>query len=466
MSDLNVNTSSQIQSQAAGTRDSFGSTFGVIAAAAGSAIGLGNIWKFPYITGMNGGAAFIIVYLICIAVIGLPVMLSEFIIGRKAQKNAIGSFKKLAPGTPWFLTGWMGVLAAFSILSFYGVVAGWSLYYIAKSLTGSLAGLTPEQMGGLFGGFITGASGPIIWQLIFMFLTGYIVYAGVKGGIEKYSKILMPLLLAIIIILDIRAITLPGAGAGLEFLFKPDFSKLTAAGVLVALGHAFFSLSLGMGTMITYGSYISKKENLGTTALQVTIADTVIALLAGIAIFPAVFAFGIDPAYGAGLAFVTLPNIFNLMPGSMIWSTLFFLLLAVAALTSAISILECVVAYFSEDLNMSRHKATWIATIAISIVGIFASLSMGPMSDVKILMGKNIFDTLDWISANLLLPLGGLFITLFVGWVWGPTRSKEELSNEGTLPVSYLNVFIFLCRYLAPIAIAIVFLNGIGVIKF
>lgn len=464
MSDLNLNTNTQTETQA-GTRDSFASTFGVIAAAAGSAIGLGNIWKFPYITGMNGGAAFIIVYLICIAVIGFPVMLSEFLIGRKAEKNAIGSFKKLAPGTPWFLTGWMGFLAAFMILSFYGVVAGWSLYYVVQSVTGTLAGLSPEQMGDFFGGFITGTFGPIIWQVIFMILTGYIVYAGVKNGIEKWSKILMPLLLLLIIVLDVRALTLPGAGGGVDFLFKPDFSKLTAAGVLVALGHAFFSLSLGMGTMITYGSYIGKKENLGTTALQVTIADTVIALLAGIAIFPAVFAFGIEPGAGPGLVFITLPNIFNMMPGGIIWSTLFFILLTVAALTSAISILEVVVAYFSEELNMTRHKATWVATISITIVGFFCSLSLGPMSKFLI-FGKNFFDLMDWTSANLLLPLGGLFITLFVGWVWGPKKTQEELSNKGELSVSYLNIFMFLCRYLAPIAIAVVFLNGVGLLKF
>lgn len=457
-----LNNSQQSQPAA---RDSFASTFGVIAAAAGSAIGLGNIWKFPYITGMNGGAAFIIVYLACIAVIGLPVMLSEFLIGRKGEKNAIGSFKKLAPGTPWFLTGWMGVLAAFMILSFYGVVAGWSLYYVVKSVTGTLSGFSPEQMGEFFGGFISGTFGPIIWQVIFMIATGYIVYAGVKNGIEKWSKILMPLLLLLIIIMDIRAVTLPGAGAGLEFLFKPDFSKLTAAGVLVALGHAFFSLSLGMGTMITYGSYIGKKENLGKTALQVTIADTVIALLAGVAIFPAVFAFGIEPGAGPGLVFITLPNIFNQMPGGIIWSTIFFILLSVAALTSAISILEVVVAYFSEELNMTRHKATAIATVAITIVGVFCSLSLGPMSEV-LFFGKNFFDLMDWTSANLLLPLGGLFITLFVGWVWGPKKTQEELSNQGALGTSYLNLFIFTCRFLAPAAIFIVFLNGIGILKF
>lgn len=446
-------------------RDGFGSRLGIIAAAAGSAIGLGNIWKFPYITGIYGGAAFIIVYLICIAAIGFPVMLSEFIVGRKAQKNAIGSFKKLAPGTPWFLTGWMGVAAAFMILSFYGVVAGWTMEYVVKAITNAFAGQSPDAIGGMFGGFITQVGKPIFWQLIFMALTGWIVVAGVKDGIEKYAKVLMPLLLLIIIILDIRAITLPGAGAGLEFLFKPDWSKISAEAVLVALGHAFFSLSLGMGTMITYGSYISKKEDLGTTAVQVTIADTLIALLAGVAIFPAVFAFGIEPGAGPGLVFVTLPNIFQQMTGGYFFGILFFVLLTVAALTSSISILEVVVAYFSEDLKMDRKKATIIGTISISLVGILTSLSMGEAFPT-LFFGKNFFDLMDWTSANILLPLGGLFITAFVGWKMSKKDVEDEVTSDGTVKAGYLPFFLFLAKFIAPIAIAIVFLNGIGLLKF
>jgi NSS family neurotransmitter:Na+ symporter len=442
-------------------RDSFGSKFGVIAAAAGSAIGLGNIWKFPYITGVYGGAAFIIVYLICIFAIGFPVMLSEFLIGRRAQANAIGAFKKEAPGTPWFLTGWAGIAAAFMVLSFYGVVAGWTLEYIMKAATQSFSGKSPAEIGGLFGGFISSIGRPIFWQIIFMAATGWIVIAGVKDGIEKYSKILMPMLLVIIVILDIRAITLPGSAAGLAFLFKPDWSKISSEGILVALGHAFFSLSLGMGTMITYGSYIGKKENLGETAVQVTIADTLIALLAGVAIFPAVFAFGIEPNVGPGLVFVTLPNVFQQMPGGSIFAILFFLLLAVAALTSSISILEVVVAYFVEDLKLNRRKATILATVAITIIGIPCSLSMGPMSEV-LFFGKNFFDLMDWTSANILLPLSGLFITAFVGWYWGMDKTRKELTNEGTLSVPYLSLFMFLARFIAPAAIAIVFLNGVG----
>ena len=442
-------------------RDSFTGRIGIIAAVAGSAVGLGNIWKFPYITGVYGGGAFVLVYLICIAIIGLPVMLSEFTIGRKAQRNAVGSFKKLAPGKPWFLTGVMGIAAAFMILAFYGVVAGWTLEYLGKAVINSFAGKNPADLEGMFGGFISQIIRPIFWQFVFMGLTCWIVLAGIKGGIEKASKILMPVLLLIIVILDIRAITLPGAGEGLSFLFKPDFSKLSAEGVLSALGHAFFSLSLGMGTLITYSSYMGKNENLGSMAIQCTVADTGIALLAGIAIFPAVFAFGIEPGAGPGLVFITLPNVFQQMPGGYIFSLLFFLLLAVAALTSSISILEVVVAYFSEELKIARRNATIMATIAITIVGIPCSLSMGAMSKVQFL-GKTFFDWLDYIAANILLPIGGLLIVAFVGWYLGYDKTKEEITNEGKLKAAYLPLFLFLAKFIAPLVIAIVFLHGLG----
>ncbi|MDF2545295.1 MAG: sodium-dependent transporter [Anaerosolibacter sp.] len=443
-------------------RDSFGSRFGVIAAAAGSAIGLGNIWKFPYITGVYGGAAFIVVYLICIALIGFPLMLSEFLVGRKSQKNAIGAFKKLAPGTPWYLTGWIGMAAAFVVLSFYGVVAGWCMEYIVKAAANAFAGQSPGQIGGMFGAFISSAAKPVLWQIAFMGLTAWIVVAGIKDGIEKYSKVLMPLLLVLIIILDIRAITLPGAEKGLAFLFKPDWSKITGEAILAALGHAFFSLSLGMGTMITYGSYIHKKENLGETAVQVTLADTFIALLAGVAIFPAVFAFGIEPGAGPSLVFITLPNVFQHMPYGHIFGVLFFILLAVAALTSSISILEVVVAYFVEDLKMSRKKATLIAALIITVIGVFCSLSNGPLAEAKIL-GLTFMDLLMWLSDNLLLPLGGLFITLFVGWYMKKSSVAEELRSEG-VKAGYFEPFIFLTKFVAPILIALVFLKGIGLL--
>ncbi len=450
-----------METMEAAQRDSFGSKLGIIAAVAGSAVGLGNIWKFPYITGIYGGGAFVLVYLICIALIGLPIVLSEFIIGRKAQKNAIGSFKMLAPGTLWFVPGLMGLAAAFMILAFYGVVAGWTLEYLFKALTNSFVGKNPADLEGMFGGFISKLAKPIIWQVIFMALTCSIVLAGIKGGIEKASKMLMPVLSVIIIILDIRAVTLPGASEGLAFLFKPDFSKLTGEGMLNALGHAFFSLSLGMGTLITYSSYMSKKENLATTAVQVTIADTGIALLAGIAIFPAVFAFGIEPGAGPGLVFITLPNVFQQMPGGYVFCIMFFLLLAVAALTSSISILEVVVAYFVEELKLARRAATIMAGLAITIMGIPCSLSMGVWSKAT-LWDKTFFDWLDFIASNVLLPLGGLLIVAFVGWYLGREKTEAEVTNEGALKAGYMPLFMFLAKFVAPVVIAIVFLHGLG----
>lgn len=447
------------------SRDVFSSKFGVIAAAAGSAVGLGNIWKFPYITGVYGGGAFLFVYLGFILLIGLPIMLSEFTIGRKSKSNAFGAFKKLAPGSPWKFVGMLGVAAAFMILAFYGVVAGWSIDYVVKALSDSFASKSPGELETMFFDFTELPVTPILYQLLFMVLTMGIVIVGVKDGIEKYAKFLMPLLVVIIIVLGVRAVTLEGASEGLKFLFYPDFSKLTAEGILSALGHAFFSLSLGMGTLITYGSYINDTNNLTKIAVQVTLADTLIAILAGVAIFPAVFAFGIEPDKGAGLVFITLPNVFQQMPGGYFFSILFFLLLTVAALTSSISILEVVVAYFREELNLKRKMSTVLATILIAIVGVFCSLSMGVLKEYTA-FGLNFFDLLDWISANLLLPLGGLFISLFVGWYLGRKKIEEELAKGAGVVSWLLSVFIFLVKFIAPGAIAIVFLHGLGVFNF
>ncbi len=446
------------------SRDSFSSKFGIIAAAAGSAIGLGNIWRFPYIAGENGGGAFLILYLAFIFVIGIPVMMSELTIGRRAQLNAFGSFKKLAPGKPWYLVGFMGVIAAFMILAFYSTIAGWTLQYLYLSITDAFSGKTQVELTQVYDTFLASSYMPSIWQLIFMLLTGWIVMAGVKNGIEKYTKILMPLLLVIIIILDIRALTLPNSMDGLTFLFKPDFSKITADVVLEALGQAFFSLSIGMGTLITYGSYIRKDNNLGSTAISVSLADTFIAILSGVAIFPAVFAFGIQPDAGTGLVFIVLPNLFSQMTGGYIFALLFFLLLSVAALTSTISVLEVVVAYFSEELKMSRKKATVLASVSIAFIGVFATLSLGPLKDYT-LFDKNFFEILDFTSANIMLPLGGLLIVVFVGWYLGKDKVSDELSNQGALKLPLMGIFMFIIKFIAPIAIAIVFMNGIGLLN-
>ena len=445
-------------------RDGFGSKLGIIAAAAGSAIGLGNIWKFPYITGVYGGAAFILVYLACIAVIGLPVMLSEFLIGRRAQANTVDSFKKLKPNSPWYLTGWLGFVAAVTILSFYGVIAGWTLSYVFSAIANKFVGNSPDQVGEMFTALITNPWQPIFWQVIFMIATAGVIIGGVKDGIEKYAKILMPLLLVIIIILDIRAVTLPGASEGVNFLFKPDFSKLTASAVMSALGHAFFSLSLGMGTMITYGSYINKKENLGVTALQVTLADTAIALLAGLAIFPAVFAFGIEPSAGPGLVFITLPNVFIQMPGGYIFGIMFFILLAVAALTSSISILEVIVAYFTENLKWSRRRAAVVVAAAITALGAFESLTYSVIDFTLPLFKGGEWHTypfFDWMieMSDLLLPIGGLFIALFVGHVMLDKDVRDEVSDGGQLSIPWYGAFIFIVKYIAPILIVVTFVN-------
>ncbi len=459
-------------------RDSFGSKFGVIAAAAGSAIGLGNIWRFPYVAGENGGAAFLLVYLFFILVIGLPVMLSEFTIGRRARLNPFGAFKKLSPGKPWYLVGFMGVVAAFVILAFYGTVAGWTLEYIANALTNSFEGKSATQLETMFSDFKDSTFRPIMWQLIFMVLTAFIVLAGVKNGIEKYTKILMPILLVLIIVLCIRSVTLPGASKGLEFLFNPDFSKLNANSILEALGQAFFSLSIGMGTLITYGSYIPKSNNLSNTALQVSLADTLIAILAGIAIFPAVFAFDIAPGSGPGLVYITLPNIFQQMPGGSIFAVMFFLLLTVAALTSSISVLEVVVAYFSEELKIKRKSATWLATGLITAIGVLCTMSWGVLKDVSFTFSATetdmatggekmyIFDILDFAASNVFLPLGGLFIVLFVGWAMHRKNVHNEISNAGKFRTILLPIFMFIVKIIAPIAIALVFLNGIGLLNF
>ncbi len=448
-----------------GNRDSFSSKFGVIAAAAGSAVGLGNIWKFPYIAGVYGGAAFLFVYLAFILAIGLPVMLSELIIGRSSRKNAFGAFKVLAPGTAWRYIGIIGVGAAFLILSFYGVVAGWSIEYIVLSLKNGFSAKSPDEIGMLFTTLIESPVKPVIFQLIFMVMSAAIVIVGIQKGIEKYTKILMPMLVVILVFLCVKSVSLEGAKAGLIFLFKPDFSKLTADGILSALGHAFFTLSLGMGTLITYGSYVQKDNNLVNTVINVTVADTVIALMAGIAIFPAVFAFGIEPSQGPGLIFITLPNVFHQMPGGYIFAILFFVLLSVAALTSSISILEVVVAYFKEEFNMGRKASTVLATVLISLLGVLCSLSMGVLSPYT-LFGLNIFDLMDWISANLFLPIGGMFIALFIGWYFGRKKVQEEVSQGGTLSGALLSIFMFLVKFIAPIAIAIVMLNNFGLLKF
>lgn len=447
------------------SRDSFGSRFGVIAATAGSAIGLGNIWRFPYVAGENGGAAFIIIYLGFIILIGIPVMLSEFAIGRRAKRNVFGTFRKLAPNTPWYMVGLMGVAAAFMILAFYTAVAGWTLEYIYQSIVNGFAGKSPEQLDNMYSSFIQGTGRPLMWFFVFMTLTALIIISGIQKGIERYTKILMPLLLILLFILVFRSVTLPGAMRGISFLFTPDFSKITASTILEALGQAFFSLSIGMGTLVTYGSYIRKDNVLGNTAVSVALADTFIAVLAGLAIFPAVFAFNIAPESGEGLVYITLPNIFQQMPGGYFFSLAFFILLGVAALTSTISVLEVIVAFFVEELKLKRKAATWLATSSVSILGIMCVLSTSIMADVK-LFGFTVFELLNFTSANILLPLGGFFIVIFVAWFFGRDKVDDELTNSGEVKATYIPLYMFIIKFIAPLAIAFIFLQGVGFINF
>lgn len=442
------------------SRDGFGSKLGIIAAAAGSAVGLGNIYRFPCELGNNGGGAFLIVYLLIVICLGVPVMLSEFVIGRRTQQNPIGAFRTLRPKSAWPLLGYMGVVCAFIIMAFYSTVAGWTLEYIVKAVGNQFQGKSIETMEQEFAAFHNNGWKNVLWQAIFIFLTGFVVFKGVTNGIEKYSKVLMPLLVLILIVLAVRSVTLPGGTEGLSFLFKPDFSKITGSVLISALGQAFFSLSMGMGVLITYGSYIKKDDNMFTSALSVTLSDTLVAVLAGIVIFPAAFSFGVQPTAGMGLIFNTLPMIFNQMAGGYVFCIIFFVLLAVAALTSTISLLEVIVAYLVEEVHLSRRWATVLASLSCLAIGVFASLSLKEGSVFHI-GGKSFFDLLDFISSNVLLPIGGLLIVIFVGWILGKTKFYQELTNEGHLKLSLKGVIFFIIKFLAPVAIAIIFIKGL-----
>ncbi|MDR1154876.1 MAG: sodium-dependent transporter [Bacteroidales bacterium] len=437
-------------------RDSFSGRFGIIAAAAGSAIGLGNIWRFPYLCGQNGGAAFVLVYLFCIILIGLPIMLAEFSIGRRAQSNAYRAFRILSPGRPWYLIGVLGIVAAFAILSFYSAVGGWTIEYIFRSISGGISSNPTEQ----FESFTTDSYLPLLHQFLFLALSLGIVMIGVKKGIERSSKILMPLLLVLLIVLCIRAVTLPGASEGLKFLLKPDFSKLTGDSILLAMGQAFFSLSLGMGCLITYGSYVRRNEDLTSAAGMIAGADTLIALLAGVAIFPAAAAFHIEPDSGPGLVFITLPGMFRQMAGGMIFSTFFFILLCIAALTSAISLLEVVVSFCVEEMHLRRGRATALVAVCVFLPGALCSLSLGIVPGLQ-LFGKSFFDLMDFTSSNLLLPVGGFFISIYAGWILKKHITVRELTSYGAKKFSCLRVFFFLIRYLVPAAILVVFISGL-----
>lgn len=436
---------------------------GFVLAAAGSAVGLGNLWKFPYMAGENGGAAFVFVYLLLLVLIGMTVMLAELTVGRHTQLDALGAYKKLS--AKWAWVGGMGVLCAFLIMAFYTVVGGWAIKYFVASCTNAVAVID-------FGAFITAPMEPLVYTLVFCVLTWIIVYYGIGGGIEKASKIMMPLLFIFIVIIAIRSCTLPGAGAGLNYYLNPDLSKIDGGVILAAMGQVFFSLSLGMGCMITYGSYLGEDSSLTQSSWMIPGLDTAIAFLAGLAIFPAVFAFGMEPGSGPGLMFATLPQVFDKMPAGEIFATIFFLLVIFAALTSAISLLEVVTAYLVDEKSVKRGGASILGIIGIFILAIPCSLSMGSLANVHIIpeiASMNIpamgfFDAFDFITSKLMLPLGGLMLCIFVGWVWGTDRAINEITDGGLTSFPLAGIWSILVKYIAPVAIFLVFLSGFGVI--
>ncbi len=437
-------------------RERWGSRIGFVFAAAGSAVGLGNIWKFPYTTGEHGGGAFLLIYLAVIASLGISVLIAELVIGRAAQRNAIGAFRRLG-GARWRAVGLLGVLAAFLILSFYTIVAGWTLAYALKMANGVFA--TGLPAGTIFGGFIGDAVAPLIYGAAFMAMTVAVVLGGVRAGIERASLFLMPMLFVLLIVLVARAVTLPGAVDGLVFFLKPDFSQISAATLTAALGQAFFSLSIGLGTMITYGSYLGPEQNLGASARNIVGLDTAVAILAGLMIFPAVFAAGVDPAAGPGLAFVTLPTIFAAMPLGQIFGTLFFVLLAIAALTSAVSLLEPMVCVMMDEFKLPRRPTAITLGAATFALGIPSSLSLGPWADIT-LLGKGFLDLVDFVASNIMLPLGGLFIALFVGWVMGP-QAVGEIDGDGAPGRVLTRAWLLIVRFIAPVAIAWILITGL-----
>jgi len=447
-------------------REQWGSKIGFILAAAGSAVGLGNIWKYPYLVGENGGAAFILVYLICVLLVGLPIAVAEILIGRTAQQNPVGSFRILTNGNRfWMGIGLLGVLAGFIILSYYNVIAGWSLGYVIQSIGGRFESMIhPQQAGEMFSCLSASTGWCVGYHLLFMALTVGIIYAGVTKGIERASKVLMPLLFLLIVVLVIRGITLPGARPGIRYLLKADFSAITADAVLLALGQAFFSLSLGMGALLTYGSYMSRRENIITSTSWIVGLDTLIALLAGFMIFPALFAMGLEPAQGPALIFNMLPVLFNDIPGGYFFRILFFILLALAALTSTISLLEVITSFLVDEYHFRRHRVAVIMGGLIALFGIPSALSFGAWSEIRI-AGKTFFDLSDFIAANILLPVGGLCIALFVGWFWRSGSVKTELlTGTQTLPVWISGLWIFLIRFIAPVLVLIIFLQKIGIL--
>ncbi|MED3996825.1 sodium-dependent transporter [Peribacillus frigoritolerans] len=444
-------------------QDQWTSKLGFILAAAGSAIGLGAIWKLPYMTGENGGGVFFLLFIIFTLLIGAPILIAEFTIGRNAQKDAISAYKHIAPGKPWALIGYGGVVASIILLSFFSVVGGWIISYLARSFTGSLSNLTQEEYGNFFNTIISNPYETVIAQLLFMVFTIWVVQGGVSKGIEKANKYMMPSLFILFIILLIRSLTLDGAMEGVKFFLKPDFSALTGETILLALGQSFFALSVGVSVMVTYASYLSKKEDITKSAFSVVGLNIFISLLAGLVIFPAVFALGFSPSSGPGLVFVVLPAVFNEMALGGIFMFIFFVLLLFATLTTAFSILEIVVAAMIKGDSAKRKKASWIAGITVFLIGIPSALSFGVLSEVKI-FNLSIFDFADYLTSNIALPVGALFISLFIGFQMKRIEVQKEFETGADPGRSLFKLWYFLIRYIVPIMIILVFLKSTNLI--
>ncbi|MFI3249022.1 MAG: sodium-dependent transporter [Rikenellaceae bacterium] len=443
------------------SRGTFGGMLGTIAVVGGSVVGLGNIWRFPYMAGENGGAVFIILYFMMSLFISVPIMLSEFTIGRAGRSNSMGSFRKLSSNKWWQVVGFMGTITAFIIISYYAVIAGWSLEFVYSSATGEMIGQSPEALGATFDNFVSSGDGPIKWSILFLVLTSGILVFGVTKGIEKANKVLMPLMVVILIGMVINSFTLSGWSDGVSFLLKPDFSKLSWGVALKALGQSFYSMSIGMGIMIVYGSYIKQKENFYKIAGIVAVSDVTIAVISGLAIFPAVFTYGIEVTSGAELVFLTLPNIFNQMAGGYYISIAFFVLLFFAAITSSVSLMETVIAFISDELKVKRIYATAISLVLISVASIFCALSQMPDSQITVL-GMSLFDFNDTITSIFIMPICAILIVVFVGWFLSRKIVFDELSSEGHYTNNKLiNLSFFMIRYVVPVVVTLLFISGV-----
>ena len=449
-------------------RASFGSKLGVILATAGSAVGLGNIWRFPYMTGQNGGAIFIIIYVFCVLLLGLPCMISEFIIGRHGQANTARAFRIMSGDTIWSLIGYMGVLTGFLISGYYAVVSGWCLEYVWASVSGKLLG-NPEYIKEYFTTFSQDPIKPVFWTLIILIATYLIIENGVRNGIEKASKLLMPILFILLLIIVVASCMLPNAEKGIEFMFKPDLSKLNSDVFLGALGQSFYSLSIAMGCICTYASYFSKQTNLTSAAVNISVIDFMVALLAGLIIFPAAFSVGVNPDSGPSLIFITLPNVFQQAFDSIaglgyIISVLFYALLSMAALTSLMSLHEVSTAFFHEELKITRAKGAVIVTLLCSVIGVFCALSYGDTRDWLVFGGESVFNWFDFLTGQIFLPTGGLLTCLFMGWYVPKHLIKDEFTNGGTLRGRFFGFYFFMVRYVCPICILLIFLHQFNVI--